>query len=157
MEHWQPIAGFEDYSISDHGRVWSRKSDKVLSAQRNPYGYLLVELWKGGKMYRRSVHGLVARHWLCTEPSETVNHKDCDKTNNHWENLEWMTRGDNSRHSWDSGNNDHLRRVDLATMFRLRAEGRSQRQIAAALGVSQPTIKHLLAKNRADIQQVSCA
>jgi hypothetical protein len=144
MEYWQHIDGFDDYSISDHGRVYSHKAGKVLSPQKAPKGYLRVELWKDGVVHRRTVHGLVARHWLDTEPGETVNHKDFNKRNNHWENLEWETRVENSKHSWREGNHDHLRRVDLAVMRTMRAAGATQREIGALFGVSQPAIHYLL-------------
>jgi hypothetical protein len=117
MEYWQQIEGWEDYEVSDHGRVRSRprlrpQSDGVLTlypgrllkAYTNEHGYLRVTLARmlpSGTVQARKfyVQRLVALHFVIEAPKETVNHIDLDKTNNHWSNLEWMTRVENSQHA----------------------------------------------------------
>ena len=32
-----------------------------------------------------------------------VNHKDCDKANNHVDNLEWISCSNNGKHAWENG------------------------------------------------------
>jgi hypothetical protein len=44
------------------------------------------------KFKNQYIHRLVAEAWLPNPESKpSVNHKDGDKSNNHFDNLEWMT------------------------------------------------------------------
>lgn len=81
----------------------------------NSSGYLQVMLWKDGKGKNHLVHRLVAIAFL-PEPSKEildeckntkikvplVNHKDLDKTNNNYLNLEWATYSSNNKHAAES-------------------------------------------------------
>jgi hypothetical protein len=50
------------------------------------------------------VHALVAEAFICPRPKGMeVNHKDGVKTNNHFSNLEWLTRRGNAEHARDMG------------------------------------------------------
>jgi hypothetical protein len=64
---------------------------------QNWSGYLLVSLSKGGHSRTKSVHRLVAQAFLqdMYKPGLQVNHIDQDKTNNHADNLEWVTPSEN--------------------------------------------------------------
>lgn len=104
IEEWKKVVGYEGlYEISNFGRVLSKGSvrnerlywPKILSCSMQN-GYLAVGL-KGRRHY---VHRLVAEAFLgpCPEGCE-VNHRDGVKTNNVPENLEWITRSQNSHHA----------------------------------------------------------
>ena len=56
-------------------------------------GYLQVTFRMNGKWLHRKVHRLVAQTFL-PNPNNwpEVNHKDCNRTNNNVDNLEWCTR-----------------------------------------------------------------
>ena len=90
-EIWLPIKDYENYEISNLGRV--RKKDKILKQYKNDKGYLYVSLSKNNKRKLFRVHRLVAITFI-ENPNNLpeVNHKDEDKTNNKVENLEWCTR-----------------------------------------------------------------
>lgn len=83
--------------ISDNGDVFN---DKTRMKQYTVNGYKVIDL--NGKKHR--VHRLVAE---CFVPNPyglpQVNHKDCNKSNNHFANLEWVTQSDNMKHSYDNG------------------------------------------------------
>ena len=49
--------------------------------------------------YEVSDHGEVRN----TKALPEVNHKDGDKTNNFWKNLEWVTESQNMQHAHDTG------------------------------------------------------
>lgn len=115
MEEWKIIKDFENYQISNFGRVQNIHSGKILSQSVTKDGYLRIGLRKSYKPYKQKlflVHRLVAENFLdepSTELKETasytkyqkvlVNHKDGVKTNNHIDNLEWTTYKSNTKHA----------------------------------------------------------
>lgn len=106
QEQWRPIEGYEDYLISNHGRVRSlkRHSDRLmpLTKQRKGYYYVMLYRCNVGKCCR--VNRLVALHFIPNPDNlPEVNHIDGDKANNHASNLEWCTRSHNVKHSFDTG------------------------------------------------------
>lgn len=77
---------------------------KVLSPSLRGKGYQAVGLMKNGKQIRKSVHRLVAEAFIPNvENKDQVNHKDGNKTNNHFLNLEWVSNQENIQHSYDTG------------------------------------------------------
>lgn len=67
-------------------------------------GYLAVNLFKDGKQKHYYIHRLVAEAFIPNPGNlPEVNHKDCDKTNNHVSNLEWCDRNWNLQHSYENG------------------------------------------------------
>ena len=40
MEEWSSIPGFENYSVSNHGRIRSEKSDRIMALVENQYGVI---------------------------------------------------------------------------------------------------------------------
>ena len=67
-------------------------------------GYLMVTLVKEKKRTTRRVHQVIAQLFV-PNPNNypCVNHKDCDKTNNRPENLEWCTIPMNNLHAKENG------------------------------------------------------
>lgn len=94
------IPGYEGlYAATSCGKIWSYTSKKFLAQRFDKNGYVRVTLSKGGKLYTRFVHQLVALAYIPNpENKETVNHKDEIKTHNWVGNLEWMTRKENMQY-----------------------------------------------------------
>ena len=101
-ELWMDIPHYDGlYQISNYGRVWSVRSQKVLKPINGDHGYLVVNLYnKYGKQKTEKIHRLVA---LCFVDNPNnfgcVNHIDENKLNNHYKNLEWCTLSYNTWYS----------------------------------------------------------
>ena len=98
LETWRKIIGYENYWISNQGRV--KRDDFILKPWDNGQGYLVICLNKDGKRKNFYIHRLVAEYF-CTHPKgfDVVNHKDINKKNNNFENLEWCTTQYNVNYS----------------------------------------------------------
>jgi hypothetical protein len=89
-----------DYTITENGDVINNKSKRVLKAQKNGKGYLRVSI--SGRL--EFVHRLVANQYVPNpENKPQVNHKDGNKLNNHYTNLEWVTNLENRKHACENG------------------------------------------------------
>ena len=96
-EEWKRVNGYEDYEISNYGRI--RKNFKLKQINAST-GYLRTSLTKNGESKDVYIHRLVAEHFLPDwDPQLVVNHKDENKQNNHVSNLEMMTLGKNVAYS----------------------------------------------------------
>jgi len=114
QEEWRDVKGYEGlYAVSNHGRVVSLERlvnakygkrtvpKKILRFGHNGHGYLAVSLSKECSFVSTPVHKIVAEAFIGMRPSKDhqINHIDGDKTNNHADNLEWVTGAENIRHS----------------------------------------------------------
>lgn len=116
-EEFRDIEGFEDYSISNKGRVFKKKTKEFIKSSVNSSNYKKVVIHRKN-LY---VHRLVAKAFCekkdgCNE----VNHIDGNKWNNNYNNLEWVTKSYNSKHAFDNG----LRSIDGYTRYRVSRNGR---------------------------------
>lgn len=106
IEVWADIPDTDcQYYVSNHGRVCTvRRRPKVLTLTRQKSGYLYAMIEVCGKPKKCRVHRLVAQAFLPNPDHLTeINHKDGNKENNHVGNLEWATRSQNVKHSFDTG------------------------------------------------------
>lgn len=94
-EIWKPVFGFENYQISNFGRVktlnyYNTGQEKIL--KQGLQRYVTVNLRKDGKFQCKLVHRLVyeAFHGHIP-PNMQINHKDENKYNNCLSNLEICT------------------------------------------------------------------
>lgn len=109
-EEWKDIKGFEGrYMVSNTGKILSlhfkgSKEQKCLKPTANERGYLAVIFYKKSKANRFFVHRLVAEAFL-EKPvgMNEVNHRDGNKSNNVYTNLEWCTSSQNKRHGARTG------------------------------------------------------
>lgn len=104
MEHynmeelWKKIEGHETYSVSTHGRVRNDKTGRILKPTTGTNNFIVVNLRTNGRTYCKMVHTLVAKSFL-ENPDPIVltdvHHKDTNKSNNHLNNLEYVTHKQN--------------------------------------------------------------
>lgn len=93
-ENWKPIEHFPDYSVSDHGRIRTDKSGRILSLSPNQFGVVQVGMMRDGEQRHRSVPLLVAKAFIIPPagPFDTPINLDGDRFNNHVDNLAWRPR-----------------------------------------------------------------
>ena len=92
------IKGYEGlYAVSSCGKIWSYVNNRFLVPRhQRKTGYDKVHLVKDGQIRDFLVHRLVAEAFIPNpENKPQVNHLDENKTNNHIENLTWVTRREN--------------------------------------------------------------
>lgn len=150
------ITGFEDYSITQEGEVFSYKWGKKrkLKTRLNRGGYAYVNLTpRGGRYKSRLVHRLVAQAYLANyTESLQVNHIDGNKVNNNVANLEMVTAAENSNHAWRLGlceNARHLgekhgkHKLTEREVKSIRQDNRSSYEIAKDYGVDRSNISRI--------------
>ena len=97
-ELWRFYNDEERFAISNLGRVYDLKCDKLVKLYLSNSGYYICYLHdyiEGVKHIPAPVHRLVAETWVENpHPNKynVVNHIDEDKTNNRADNLEWCTQ-----------------------------------------------------------------
>ena len=97
MAEYRRIEGWP-YSVNEYGEVRNDRDGHVLS-QAVVSGYNRVHLCDSGKSKTELVHRLVAKAFVPNPMMKPeVNHKDGDKQNNFFENLEWVTGAENKKH-----------------------------------------------------------
>lgn len=91
MEEFRDIKGFENYQVSNLGRIYSKKRRTCIKVKRLAgRGYYQVRLSKEGKYYYKNLHRLVAETFLPNPDNlRTVNHINGNKLDNRLTNLEW--------------------------------------------------------------------
>lgn len=108
-EIWKDVVGYEGlYEVSNKGNVYSvermdalgrERGGRVLKPKYNNRGYLMVSLYKNGELKNRTVHRIVAEAFIPNPKGFLeINHKDENKSNNEFSNLEWCTREYNNNY-----------------------------------------------------------
>jgi NUMOD4 motif/HNH endonuclease len=151
MENWKKIPGYENYSVSDLGRVRNDKTGRIMKTPATVKGYLHLNLVKETGKSIVLVHRLVGKTFIPNpENKPQINHIDGNKKNNNVTNLEWVTQSENIRHAFDNGMikrykgqknpNSKLTEVEVLEIRRLRNEGWKQEDIANKFDVHQTLI-----------------
>lgn len=116
-EIWIDIKNYEGlYKISNYGRVKSLDrtinqlgysrifKGRIMSPNKNNSGYYSIMIRKDGVSKRFLIHRLVMINFIGIDENKLdVNHKDGNKLNNRLDNLEWVTKSENSKHMVKNG------------------------------------------------------
>lgn len=99
-EEWKKIEGFEDYQISNLGKVKSLKfgNEKILKPRVDSNGYLRVTIYNK-RNYYKTIHQLIAVAFLGHKVDGhklIVDHINCDKLDNRIENLQIISQRENA-------------------------------------------------------------
>lgn len=110
-ERWHIIDGYEDYAITESGKVYSYRQDvgykglreKAQKGLNNPKRYLSVILFKNDNSKTFQIHRLVGKYFVegYFDGAE-IDHKDKNIHNNNYTNLEWVTHKENIYRSYST-------------------------------------------------------
>ncbi len=99
IEEWRVVEEFPTYEVSSWGRI--RRGAKFRKPMLNPVsGYMEVLFCVHYKKTMRRWHRVVAVAFIGIPAGKEVNHKDGNRTNNHLDNLEVVTRSENNLHKF---------------------------------------------------------
>lgn len=150
------IKNSKNYFVTDTGEVY--RGHNKLKMMDTGSGYCRVSIgYKDGTRKDRLVHRLVAEAFIPNPDNKpVVNHKDCNKTNNNVENLEWVTHRENILHAienkrisygFDTANSTYTEK-QIRSVFEKLQEGWTLKDIEKWTGVSYSHILNLKNENR---------
>ena len=149
MEIWKEVKGYEDYEVSNLGRVKSlartiiykdgrtRKcEEKILKLNLTGLKgsqYLAVNLCNNGKGKKARIHQLVAEAFLGHKPNGhklVVDHINNVKTDNRLKNLQLITNRKNSSKDRKNGTSRHIgvywNKRDKSFISRIQINGKNK-------------------------------
>ena len=108
---------FYGYGINRRGQMRNLTTNKIIFGKRKDTAYVKTPyirhgLYVDGKSYEVVLHRLVACTFIKCLDRETynqVNHIDENKQNNHYTNLEWVTRSENIAAWWKNEDKNQLK------------------------------------------------
>lgn len=113
--------------------------EHVLKQYRHRKGYLYVTLHVNGKTVTRLVHRIIAECFIPNPDNlPQVNHKDCDRTKNCVDNLEWCDNSYNQRYREDHGKAFGRPVIAVNTktaeVLRFKSQSEASRKLEVSLG-----------------------
>ena len=157
-EIFKKVTVCDKYSVSNYGRVRNDEKNIFLSP-RDLRGYKRVSLWYNGKANDHRIHRLVAQAYLENKNNlPQVNHKDGNKDNNHYTNLEWCTSLHNNLHALEKGLRTGLKgetnsqakitELEAIEIIKLILEGLSNIEIADMFNLHDRYVSLIRGKKR---------
>lgn len=133
--------------VTETGFVYDWKTNNSVYTFNSKKNYILCSIAKV-KIYQ--VHRLVANVFVPNPNSETkdqVNHKDGNKRNNHYTNLEWVTGLENMQHAVATGLIQRKFTEEDIRDIRSLYPGLTQQQIADEYDISIALVNQILQGN----------
>lgn len=102
---WKPLVyrdvNYGDtFEVSNYGEIRNHITGKKRKLSLNKQGYLYCVISRGRKKkIFIKAHRAVAENFVEGDKKLVINHKDCNKTNNYFENLEFVTVYENNLHA----------------------------------------------------------
>lgn len=159
------IPGFSNYFVTTDGCVYSKNYKGYGLVQQLKFGvthvgYSFVSLFNDNRKKKTiSIHRLVAQAFVPNPNNYSeVNHRNANKMDNHYLNLEWCTHLQNMQHAERNGLIKHPKGEKVVTsilkkedVIRIRdiykTGGFTQREVGLLFGVEQRVISHIVRKS----------
>lgn len=153
-EVWKSIRDFPGYEVSNHGRVGSFKKrngkpgnwiiadtlQRILSPALTR-GYRAINLCHDGTSSFRRIGGLVLEAFVGVRPKGMeVCHADCNKQNDHLDNLRYDTRAANQADGYGDHVEGRLTNQQARKVRLLASQGVKDKELAENFDVSIDTI-----------------
>ena len=149
-----------NYKVGNFGTIYGKRFSRPLKQRLNLDGYLEVTMGREkGKRTSKRVHRLVAELFL-PNPNNLpeVNHKDYNRANPRYDNLEWVTHEDNIRYSNNEGRYNEGRQgsnngraivneSDVLNIRELYKNGILRSEIAKIYRIGWSTVDHIVKEN----------
>lgn len=148
-ELWKPIMGYEDYEVSNYGRV--KHNFKIIKPTLNQmHDRYYIGLHKDNKR-KNLILARVVAHAFCdgfSEINNTVNHKDGDTHNNNANNLEWVSQSENNKHSYSVLNRkvNISKPINYIILYKNKYTFKTVSAFAKFLGLSETQTRRRLDK-----------
>lgn len=152
-EIWKVVPDYEDYHVSNFGRVKSLKwgKQKILKPTITKQGYLRVILSKDNKVKTFKVYRLVAEAFIPNpDKKPEVDHVYGMKFDNSVWNLRWATSAENVKYAYETGvkksGEEHFRAKftsEQVEYIRENPEDLTLEQLAERLGSSPTAVSYV--------------
>lgn len=106
LEEYKILREFPKYEVSNYGNIRNIHTKILKYVHKHSTGYVLVQFKKDRKTYTRKMHRMVAELFVKNStglPTAdlVVKHKDNNKSNNYFKNLEWDTHAGNMEDAYE--------------------------------------------------------
>lgn len=145
------LDGYEEkYQVTSDGRIFSTYLNDFIKPFFSKGGYVRVKLNYGDRSKKFMVHRLVAMAFVENkENKNVVDHIDCDRSNNDYTNLRWVTTKENSNHAVECGNKDRTLYRLINTVTEEILEFTNRHQILKHFGkICLRSLRDLAANNK---------
>jgi hypothetical protein len=162
MEVWKTIEGFENYEISNLGRLkgleittkfgctFKKYPERICNYWSDKKGYKYYTFVINGKNRHKLIHRLVAKAFILnTDNKPQINHINGIKSDNRVENLEWCTAKENLLHARETGLNNisgvnHYRsKLTIEDVILIRNSNETQRFLSEKYNICQGSISDI--------------
>lgn len=152
---WYDIPGHPNHQVNLRGEIRHKRKKNILKPHIDKDGYYRMSL---GSVDNVPIHRVacLAFYGVPEDANMQVNHIDCDRRNNHFLNLEWVTPSENIQWGCIKGNIDPMKATIRAAEVnprpvRIVETGqvfRSVKDCAEYLGVKPTNISRVLVGER---------
>ena len=155
------IIKWNGYSFCEDGTVLN-KDGSIKRCVINKKGYYISSFYINGRLETHLIHTLIAYLFLGKKPvGYEVDHINNNRLDNRVCNLQYLTKSENNKKSYDSGNrnvsgfnnpNSKFSKEQFELVVKLLEEGKSYGKIVKLTGVGKGTVakiakgKHFICK-----------